>query len=253
MFKYGLKLWSTNMNFIAEAKKLFDKGVYNYIELFVVPDSYDQYIERWKKLPLPYVIHAPHFREGMNLSRKEKEQNNLILMKETQLYADRLKANKIIVHPGIDGTIQETARQLKMINDSRLLVENKPYHALDDNLICNGTTPAEIKYVMTTSRVGFCLDIGHAVCSANAHQQEVKYFMYEFLCLKPAMFHLSDGDHNGVEDKHTHIGQGTYSFREILAALPEEALITVETVKDSKNNLNDYSDDVAKIKAYEHN
>jgi len=250
MHQYGLKLWSTNMNYIAEAKNLFNEGVYHYIELYIKPGSYDQYIKLWKRINIPFVIHAPHFRDGMNLAKKEKEAENIKLLEEAQKYSDALSANKIIVHPGIDGDIKETAMQLKMINDSRILVENKPYHALDDDLICNGTTPEEIKQVIDTAGVGFCLDIGHAICSANAHGQEIISCIKAFLDLNPIIFHLTDGDNDGVYDKHTHIGQGTYDFREILSLLPTEAMISIETVKDSQDNLNDYAEDVAKLNAY---
>ncbi len=37
--KYGLKLWSTNDYYISEAIRLYKEGFYNYIELFIVPDS----------------------------------------------------------------------------------------------------------------------------------------------------------------------------------------------------------------------
>ncbi len=253
VYKFGLKLWSVNENYIKEAVRLYEEGVYHYIELYVKPNSYEKYIDLWKKLPISYVIHAPHSRDGMNLAKKEKEAANRFLIEEAQKFADTLSADKMIVHPGIEGDIKETARQLKNINDKRILIENKPYYALDANLVCNGTTPDEIKYIMDEARVGFCLDIGHAICSANAQKQKAEIFLNEFLLLQPAIFHLTDGDRQGVLDNHGHIGQSNYNFPALLSFLPAGAMITVETDKDSPEDLNDYEQDIKKLVVYARN
>ena len=40
MYKLGLKLWSTNTtDYFLEAIRLFDQKVYEYIELYVVPNT----------------------------------------------------------------------------------------------------------------------------------------------------------------------------------------------------------------------
>ena len=40
MYKIGLKLWSINTDYYYdEAKRLYDEGVFDYIELYVVPDT----------------------------------------------------------------------------------------------------------------------------------------------------------------------------------------------------------------------
>ncbi|MFA5114011.1 MAG: TIM barrel protein [Candidatus Margulisiibacteriota bacterium] len=253
MYRFGLKLWSTNANYRQEAERLLRAGVCQYVELYTVPASYEEYGTLWAGLKVPYVIHAPHFRGGMNLAKKEQAAKNLTLIREAQQFADRLMADKIIVHPGIAGEIKETTRQLALIKDRRILIENKPYHALDDDLICNGTTPAEIKLVMDGAGVGFCLDIGHAICAANAQRQEPLAFLREFLRLKPAMFHLTDGDRHGVLDSHSHIGQGNFDFPALLRLLPADALVTVETDKSSPGDLRDYEQDIARLKEYDNN
>ncbi len=246
--KFGLKLWSTNRNYLVEAKKLYDKKIFDYIELYVIPGSCDGYLKLWKDLEIPYVLHAPHFRDGVNLAKKERENDNKKLIGEAQRFADKLGADKIIVHPGIDGDINETARQLKNICDNRILVENKPYHAIGSDLICNGTTPEEIKLVMNEAKVGFCLDIGHAICSAKAHGEEYLSYLREFIALKPAIYHLTDGDVNQFRDEHRHIGQGNYDMGAILKMIPAEAMITIETNKDSNDNLSDFKKDIEVLK-----
>lgn len=244
----GLKLWSINKNYVNEAKSLFEKGYCKYIELYVVPGSYNEYIKLWKGLNIPFVIHAPHYREGMNLANKANEKQNFKLVEETKKYADALNAEIMIFHPGIAGDTEETARQIKKINDKRVVVENKPYFALDDNLICNGYSPHEIKRIIDYSGVGFCLDIGHAICTANAFKTDIKEYLEYFISLNPRMFHLSDGDYSGVYDSHLHFGDGSFNINFLLSKLPEKSLVTIETIKNSSENLNDFIQDIEYIK-----
>ncbi len=248
MFRFGLKLWSNNKNYVKEAVALYEKGIYQYIELYVLPSIDDTQVSMWKNIHIPYVIHAPHFRDGLNLAKKELKENNLLLIKKTQEIADILKADKIIVHPGIAGDIAETVRQLKEINDRRILIENKPYYALDDGLICNGATIEEIMFVLNNTNVGFCLDIGHAFCAANANNIEPLEYLKQLLVLNPDMFHLTDGEKDGVLDRHYHFGKGNYNMLEVMNLLPKDAIITVETVKDSEDNLDDFVDDINILK-----
>ena len=50
MYKLGLKLWSINTDvYYEEAKKLYEKKLFDYIELYVVPNS-AQTIKKCKKL-----------------------------------------------------------------------------------------------------------------------------------------------------------------------------------------------------------
>ena len=250
MHKYGLKLWSSNRNYAnyAEAAlRLFERGVYSYIELFVVPGSYDTHAGLWAELEVPYVIHAPHYDKGVNLARKENLEANLLLAAEALRFADRLKADTIIFHPGIDGDVKETARQLNRIDDSRIVIENKPYYGRD-NEICVGSLPEDLRFILDTTRVGFCLDLGHAICAANAVQAEPMALLRDFMTLGPKMFHLTDGEHDGMHDRHDHFGSGDYAIVEILKLLPEDAVITVETDKDSSENLDDFAKDIAYLK-----
>lgn len=249
VFRFGLKLWSNNENYVKEALRLYEKGVYQYIEIYMLPETERKMIEMWKGLDgIPYVVHAPHFKQGLNLAKKESKDLNLRLIDETINFADSLAADNIIVHPGIAGDIRETARQLKEINEPRLLVENKPYYALFDGLVCNGTTPDEICLVMEEAGVGCCLDIGHAFCAARGLQKDPMEFLKRFLELKPEMFHLTDGDYSSEYDRHDHFGKGNYDIRAILGMLPDACRITVETQKDCVDSLIDFENDIDFLK-----
>ncbi len=246
--KLGLKLWSKNKNYTNEAVKLFKDSIYDYIELYTVPGSYKKYINIWSDLKIPFIIHAPYFKHRLNLAKKEYGKKNLQLIKEAQQFADKLNTDKIIVHPGIGGDIKETSRQIKIISDSRIIIENMPYFALVQGLICNGAVIDEIKYILTHNKIGFCLDIGHAICSANAQKIKPEDYLKKLIQLRPIMYHLTDGDHAGKYDRHDHLGKGNFPLKDILNMLPANAQVTIETKKDSIEDLNDFVKDVAILK-----
>jgi deoxyribonuclease IV len=247
MYEIGLKLWSTNKNYIEDVKKLFTEKLFDYIELYTVPNSYNEHIDLWKNIEIPFIIHAPHFREGMNLAKKENYAQNTKLTEETIKWADTLNSETIIFHPGIDGDIKATTEQFNKLFDPRMLVENKPYYALDDDLICNGYSPKEIEYILANTNIGFCLDLGHAIYAANAKNNgDYINYLKAFIKLKPTLFHLSDGDIKGNFDCHDHFGQGSFDIKLLLDLLPKNQInkITIETKKDSLDNLDCFRSDI---------
>ncbi len=167
MFRIGLKLWSVNENYLENAIKLYEEGYYDYVELYAVPDSYDDFASMWTRVKAPFVIHAPHFGSGLNFSIKEQYETNKRYAFESFKFADLLKADKIIFHPGVNGRIEETVKQINSIKDDRMVIENKPYLGNGENLFSIGSTPEEIRYIIEATNLYFCLDFGHAICSAN--------------------------------------------------------------------------------------
>lgn len=250
--KFGLKLWSINTDkYLKEAIKLYDMGIYDYIELYVVPDTLDT-LEQWKKLKIPYIIHNSHFAQGFNLAKQEKADRNREIYEQTKQFADELNAEFIIFHGGIDGDIRETAIQLAFFNEPRALIENKPFVALPNRMggeFCRGYNVDEIKTVMDTAKCGFCLDFGHAICAANSLQQEPYSYIEKFLELNPQMFHLTDiADMTSPYDSHPHIGTGQLDIKRILKYIPKGKRITVETIKNSKENLGDFIEDISNLR-----
>ncbi len=171
--KIGLKLWSTNTDFyLNSAIELYKQGIFDFIELYVVTGSLI-HLPLWKKVKeeigIPFVLHAPHFMQNVNLAKAEYFEFNKKAYEEVEEYRKALDAEYTVVHGGIEGDIEETVRQLKIIKPKNMLIENKPYKApLGDNWLCRGYNPEEIKYVMDEIGCGFCLDIGHAICTANS-------------------------------------------------------------------------------------
>ena len=248
MRKIGLKLWSINKNYFNEAKRLFEEGFYDYIELYAVPDTLE-HIAFWKTLNIPFIIHAPHYGSGLNFSVPEKADENRRLAEQAIRYADELEAEYIIFHPGISGCIEETARQMSRIAEPRILLENKPYRGFGD-LICVGSRPEEIASVMKQCNIGCCLDIGHAICAANSHGVDHVAFLKQFVALGPSMYHLSDGDVNGQLDRHDHLGEGSYDLETLIKLIDFNKPITLETDKNSKHDLDDFRKDVGDIRKW---
>ncbi len=255
MYKLGLKLWSINTDYYyEEAIRLYEEGVYDYIELYVVPDTQDT-LSKWKKLNIPFIIHNAHSKHNFNLANAEKKSVNRKIYEQSKKFADELQAKYIIFHGGIDGDIKETAEQLASFNEIRALIENKPYVALPNKMngkFCRGYSPKEIKIVQDVANCGFCFDVGHAICSANSQNKEQYSFLHELMSLNPTMFHLSDvADMNSPYDAHHHLGTGQLDIERLKREIfPSDAIISVETDKDSKENLNDFVEDVKWLKSF---
>ena len=259
MYAVGLKLWSTNTGPLADAaRRLFAESVCSYVELFVVPGSMDR-LPAWESLRrgcgLQFVIHNAHSAQGFNLAKAECAARNREIYDETRRYADALGAGRIIFHGGTDGEIGETVRQLKSLGERRALIENKPFVPLPNPVgakICRGATAAELERVVGETGCGFCLDIGHAVCAANSQGLEPYAYVAELNeRLRPAMFHLSDVvDMSSPYDAHPHLGTGRLDLcrlcREVFSPT---AAISIETVRDSMTDLEDFRRDAAYLRA----
>ncbi len=249
--KLGLKLWSINTDYyLNEAIALYNQGWYEYIELYVVPDTLNT-IQKWKSTNIPFTLHAPHFLHGINLAKKEFEKTNIKFFDEVKVFSNELNAEYVVIHSGTDGNIEETIRQLKIINIENMLIENKPYKAIPNKMngkFCTGTTIKEISQVINELDCGFCLDIGHAICSANTLKKEPYAFLKEFNDLNPNCYHLSDNFIDAEFDTHLHFGDGSYDLKKIIEIMDINKNIAIETDKDSKKNLNDFINDIKFLK-----
>ncbi len=247
-FETGLKLWSVNCGaWRSEALRLYEQGLYDYLEIYAVPGTSDT-IPLWKELRVPVVIHAAHFKHGFNLALESSFSDNLRIYDEMKRFADELEARYIIFHGGTFGHIEETARQLAALGESRALIENKPAITRNDGRIleCRGSTPEEIRVVMQEAGCGFCLDIPHALCAANYHGVPQEEMLNEFCALCPAMYHLADMmDNTQLIDDHTLLGRGTLDFsRFIPAVLPPGAMVTIETNRSRQDSLVEFEDEL---------
>jgi len=247
-YKYGLKLWSNNKNYINQAERLYKKKIYDYIELYIVPDTYDRYVKIWHKLGIPFIIHCMHFMHGFNLAEKNKCKKNMDMFSEVQAFCDKLKGEYIIFHPGVKGKLEESIRQINLLKDKRLLVENKPYISMLGEL-CRGGLYQEINKILSSCDVGFCLDIPHVFNAAYHIKADEYEYAEKMLSLSPKIIHISDGKMSSVHDKHLNVGYGDFDFMKIKKIIfrSDARNITIETSKNS-NELIDFVEDAKKIK-----
>jgi len=254
---FGLKVWSINREYEASIRSLWADGVMQYIEVYVLPEAGEATASFWeglhRDLGIPMIVHAPHYSHGLCLACREREASNRLLIEESLRFADRTEASLVIVHPGVNGTIEETARQIRLFWDERLILENKPRYGHGENLLCNGALPEEMAFVMEETGVRFCLDIGHAITSANGFGVSPWEMLSAFLLLKPSLLHLTDGHWNGVLDEHLHFGEGDFPIEEIVRLIGKANLfhlaLTNEAYKKSQTTLDDFREDMAYLSA----
>ena len=251
MYKIGLKLWSINTDYYyEEANRLYDNGVFDYIELYVVPDSLET-LPKWKRMGIPFSLHAPHFAHEVNLADNSKFEYNKKIYEQIEIFKNELNAMFTIVHGGMNGSVDETIRQLNIIKPKNFFIENKPYKVPlpDGNFrYCRGFSIEEIVRIITETNCGFCLDVGHAICSANSQSIPPYEYLKKFYELKPLSCHLSDNFIDSELDGHLNIGKGNYDMKKILKIIYNIEFLALETKKNSKFDLNDFKEDVKSIK-----
>lgn len=253
MINLGLKLFSNQLErYGSEVIKLIEENKFAYIELFVLPDSVE-YLKGWKNFKeefnLKFTLHAPHFSNGVNLADRDYEKRNIEVYKQVEEYRKELDAMYTVVHAGAKGNIEETVRQLDIINPVDMRIENKPpVSPSQPDRQCRGANIEEIKFVIEKHPCKFCLDVGHAFCSAIYFGKEQFEYLKEFQALKPDCYHLSDGEFHSHIDIHYHIKKGDYDWERIFNIIDTTKNMTLETVKKSgKESLELFSGDVDEV------
>lgn len=245
--RFGLKLGTKNVNYTEDILSYYKDGYFQYIELFVIPESFGDTVDYWKRFSIPTVIHAPHSFAGMNLSLPEERGGNEKKLREVFQFTDTLNSEYIIFHSGVNGNVEETICQLRPFADSRCLIENKPVAGLNGEK-CLGSTPEEVRNIMNELQAGFCLDFGHAICAANSLKRKPLEYIKEFLALNPRVYHLTDGDYSSERDLHLHYGDGTFPLKELLKMIPDDAKVTNEAKHNSDTDLHDFRADFFYVK-----
>jgi sugar phosphate isomerase/epimerase len=87
--------------------------------------------------------------------------------------------------------------------------------------------------------MGFCLDVSHALKAGGWG------LFLDLLELKPAHFHITDGDIKEVVEKHhMPLGKGNYPLRSIRDVIPLTARITIEPNRRPSDSLDIVIDDL---------
>lgn len=243
MFNLGLKLGSKDTQYTDDILRYYDEGIFQYIELFAISDTYSDTISYWKQFCIPFGIHAPHSAAGLNLACKENREINKSKIEESVKFADSLKSSYIIFHSGVNGTCEEVITQLKPYVDSRVLIENKPIKGLNGST-CVGATVQELDCIIAGLNSGFCLDFGHAICAARTQNIEPLEFIRQLKeKFNPQVYHLTDGDYMSELDSHLHYGEGSFPIKVLLKFVPKGAMVTNEAKRCDIESLNELKKD----------
>jgi deoxyribonuclease IV len=240
----GLKLWSRNVDLARRADELFLEGWIGLVELYVVPGTFDATIDVWRSLRVPFMLHCPHAAHGFNLAKPELADANAEKFREVQQFADALTAGVIVMHGGNRGSIDETIRQLKGLDDGRICLENKPKMSLTGG-VCIGHSPEEVAGIIESAGLtGFVLDFGHAICAANSAGVPAFDYIDRFMACRPIAFHIGDGDRTSEKDNHFNFGQGTFDIARLVSFVPPGGTLTIETPTDLTLGLADFVENV---------
>ena len=239
IMNYGIKLWSSNIHLLQKAIEQIKKGYYSFIEILVVPNTD---ITPFLNLDIPIVIHVAHEEFCINISNPSLKTQTLLAINEAIVWADKLNAKYIILHPGY-GSITNTKTFLTNIskysydstyNDEKILIENMPRIGLNNEPMV-GYSPKQMLYLLEDTNFGFCLDFGHAIKTAIHNHVDYLQFIKNFMRLNPNMFHLTDGYIDNDKDEHLELGTGNYELLSIISLIINhynkrpENFITIET------------------------
>ena len=134
MRKYGFKSFSTNINtapgLIKECAEFAKSQNDIFIEITALADTTK---DEWQQIKnqignTEVRIHTSYI--GLDTANKEFEQQNKKILAVAQRAADIFNSQTIVVHGGYghgEKYIEETARQFRLFNDKRIVVENLPY------------------------------------------------------------------------------------------------------------------------------
>ena len=261
MSKIGLKLYSTDYDkYFDEVISLYQQKVFDYIELYIIPNTTDS-IENWKKLQtldntnsaikIPFMLHAPDHKNKINLSNPENLDSNIEAYKQVDLFKQELSARCTIVSPGTRGSISETARQLKIINPKNILIKNNLYRIPSLSYAVGiGATVEEIEKFKKEYFCGFCLDIVNAICTANLTSDPPYELIREFNAFNPIMYRISGNNINSTEKQHLHLENANLDYSIITMVIRNNALITIDSDKSNGSDLNDFKEDVRFLRRF---
>lgn len=239
MLYLGLKLWSNNEKWFREAAQLYRQGEIHFIELYYSAF----YTPNYKKLEMikevPVAIHNTDYFGFENFVIEERER---IIWRETLFLANFFVSSRIIVHPGRDHTHSSFLRNLKKIDDPRILIENMP------GVDCLGQPMyaynlEQLTHIRKTKDI--CFDFEKAVKAACRDKLQYKSFITRCVReLRPRYFHISGCDARTPLDEHLDLWDSTFDIlwtKELLGKLcrKNDIYLVFETPKRGKGLEND--------------
>lgn len=250
---FGLKLGMHEARLASIAEKLWKGGKFDFLELYIHPQSRPADAAHWRWYNGKLVLHAPHSENGFNLSQRGMEKGNHDVLELVEALREKLSPTAVVFHPGVNGEITETYRQISAISQHYpelhriMLIENKPSLGMGGEC-CLGASPEEMREILAITGRRFCLDIRHAFAYAAHAGRSWSETIEAFVELNPSLWHVADGKIDDATDSHEHIFDGNMPWDDLVSLWRHDDLVTIECCKEPKVELGDFLDDLKRLR-----
>ena len=245
---FGLKITGNNKKLLAEAVKLIEKSVFEYIELIITPNFNlnSNLINMLSNVKL--IIHAPHENYGVDIGKIDRKNFTIKMIKKSLEWMKKLNAEYLVIHCGT-GDLEVAKKNLRLFEEYKdmVLLENMPAVGINSER-CLGYDIESFKK-LNIPNFGLCLDFGHAIKASLSLNRNYIGVISDFMTFKPKMFHISDGKLDKEADEHLNIGDGEYDFVFIKEMIQksESKFVTLETPRYCQSSL---EDDIRNLKFF---
>lgn len=220
----GTSIGSNDVEMIPFLLGLKDRGILNYVELYIQPDVKISEILTWKKSGLVSICHAPH---------GEKSDYRYDYM-EIGIQAASFFDPRIIVY---DAGINNPPKTW-----------NLPLNCVAENMPIKTSFGDVGMWATPQSFSGdFCLDFAHAWITAGIEGVDPKTYLQEFMRKKPVHFHLTDV--MGARD-HVLLGSGEMDLKFVASLLRGHMFVTIETDHELPNRKDNITSDLLTFNKY---
>jgi len=249
MFKYGIKIWSTNKQWFGEVVYLVKQRRADFVEIYLVPDSFVlSDFEIFKQNNIQVALHAPHTTHNFDVFNLT--QSSLDIWKNQVLKtADYLQSQFIVVHPGAGDSKEVFLRESAKIKDPRVLMESMIKIGFvgvrEGGVMCFGYSKEELLFIHKECGFEICFDVCHSLASSCWQKINPYDFIDECIdLLQPKYFHLAGGNIEDETDKHLDLWEGTFDYKFVkeklkIMAQAEDIFLSFEVPKKGDGLEND--------------
>ncbi len=200
--------------------------VFEHWEIFAeaehrLPSVESRFRDLMPSYKLSYSIHAPISDINIGSLNERIREDSVIELLTTAESAANLNIDLMTIHPGMtsmavpymeEKAVEKAKKSLRSLDrisseyGVRIAVENMPAFPF-----MLGRTAEEMKDLIESTNLGFCLDIGHA----NTTDQ-IDDLIREF---KDRLINVHIHDNHGENDEHLTLGEGSIDFKRVLDLL----------------------------------
>lgn len=215
-------------NVADNVERLIQYGA-RHIELMIDGQGWDDVRGRMEETadllrekPVTYTVHMPVWDVNLTCQNHVMREAVKELIRESIVFASRLKASYVVIHPGFNRCPlfdRERAKDIARKSLFELLEFNKRYGMLllVENVGVNGSslfTPDEFTAFLDDmpSETGYLLDVGHA----NVNHWDICKMITD---LRGRLYAVHLHDNHGRADEHLPMGEGTVDWDSVFEAV----------------------------------